>query len=120
MALSGALLLALLPPVAGADDTPVKFLGRLPLPPEVNEPGRDTQIEVFSVLPQWRRMYLKFTRGEEIFVREYDLGPKIPKPLREVAIASAHEVGPFYPFSRNRTAYDSRRDRLLLARGRGR
>ncbi|MGH2785989.1 MAG: hypothetical protein ACRDJ1_12060 [Actinomycetota bacterium] len=113
-ALAGLLLLSVLQPVAGADDSPIKFLGRLPLPKEVNEPGRDTQTEVFLVLPQHRRMYLKFTRGQSIWVREYDLDPRIPQPLREAEMAHGQEIGPFYAFSRNKTAYDSIRDRFVV------
>ncbi|MGH2794002.1 MAG: hypothetical protein ACRDKG_06825 [Actinomycetota bacterium] len=114
VALAGLLLLSALQPIADADDSPIRFLGKLPLPKEANEPGRDTQIEVFVVLPQIRRMYLKFTRGSDVLIREYDLGPKIPQPLREATLASGQEIGPFYPFSRNKTAYDAVRDRLMV------
>jgi len=114
VALGAALLLALLPPGAVAKEPGIRLLGKLPVPPEVDELGRDTQFEVFLVLPQARRMYLKFTRGTAIWIREYDLNSRIPKPIREAPIATSQEVGPFYPFSRNKTAYDSRRDQILL------
>lgn len=85
----------------------VEILGRLPEPPKAKRQAA----RIVALDSQRRRMYYIWRQvgTSTIRVVEYDLTPRIPRPIRE-------SVAPGFPqsYSKFLTAYDSHRRRLFL------
>lgn len=80
-------------PVVSATAAParrsgVRFLGQLPEP---KADGR-TNSYIIQVDPVNRRLYYLWRRGTDFYLDEYDIGPMVPRLLRETYIGTYNEL----------------------------
>lgn len=102
-------------PAARGDESGLRLIGKLALPPESKAPDTGTGFHLIRIDPVGRRMYLSYPKNTyETYIREYDLRERIPRFVREGRLGSAEEIYWNQPLSQNGVAFDARRNRLLI------